>query len=76
MPQCQFPVFAVFVFQKSYTENILGIGQNKSQSSYFSRSITESKSETEGSQEAATPPHGTGHPQAALGAGVGPWSTS
>ena len=28
---------AVFVFQKSYTGNILGIGRNKSQKSYFSR---------------------------------------
>jgi hypothetical protein len=27
--------FAVFVFQNSYTGNILGIGRNKSQSSYF-----------------------------------------
>jgi hypothetical protein len=35
MPQCQFPVFAVFVFQKSYRENILRIGQNKRQSSFF-----------------------------------------
>jgi hypothetical protein len=26
---------AVFVFQKSYTRNILGIGRNKSRSSYF-----------------------------------------
>jgi hypothetical protein len=68
--------FAVFVFQKSYTGNILGIGRNKSQSSYFSRSVTESKDETEGSQEAAMPPHGAGHPQAMPGAGVGPWSTS
>jgi hypothetical protein len=32
MPQCQFPVF---VFQKSYTGNILWIGWNKSQNSYF-----------------------------------------
>jgi hypothetical protein len=67
---------AVFLFQKSYTRNILGIGQNKSQSSYFSRSVTESKAETEGSQRVAMPPHGAGHPQAAPGAGVGPWSTS
>jgi hypothetical protein len=44
------------VFQKSYTGNILGIGWNKSQSSYFSRHETKSKSETEGSQRAATPP--------------------
>jgi hypothetical protein len=47
---------AVFVFQKSYTRNILRIGRNKSQSSYFSRHETKSKSETEGSQRAATPP--------------------
>jgi hypothetical protein len=32
---------AVFVFQKSYTGNILRIGQNKSRTSYFSRSETE-----------------------------------
>jgi hypothetical protein len=31
---------AVFVFQKRYTGNILGIGRNKSQTFYFSRSIT------------------------------------
>jgi hypothetical protein len=28
---------AIFVFQKSYTGNILGIGRNKSRTSYFSR---------------------------------------
>jgi hypothetical protein len=76
MPQCQFPISAVFVFQKSYIGNILEIGRNKSQSSYFSRSITESKAETEGDQRAAAPPHGAGHPLAAPGCGVGPWSTS
>ena len=38
MPQCQFLFSAIFVFQKSYTGNILGIGRNKSQSSYFYRS--------------------------------------
>jgi hypothetical protein len=41
---------AIFVFQKSYTGNILGIRQNKSRSSYFSRHETESKAETEGGQ--------------------------
>jgi hypothetical protein len=30
-------ISAVFVFQKSYTGNILGIGRNKSRTSYFSR---------------------------------------
>jgi hypothetical protein len=46
---------AVFVFQKSYTGNILGIGRNKSQSSFFSRDETESKVETKGDQGPATP---------------------
>jgi hypothetical protein len=46
----------VFVFQKSYTGNILGIGRNKSRSSYFSLYETESKAETEGGQRTATPP--------------------
>jgi hypothetical protein len=76
MPQCQFPVSAVFVFQKSYIGNILRIGRNKSQISYFSRSVTESKAEMEGCQRAAAPPHGAGHPLATPGCGVGPWATS
>ena len=37
MPQCQFLFSAVFVFQKSYTGNILKIGQFKDRSSYFYR---------------------------------------
>jgi hypothetical protein len=37
MPQCQFLFFAIFVFQKNYTGNIIGIGRDKSQTSYFSR---------------------------------------
>jgi hypothetical protein len=41
---------AIFVFQKSYIRNILRIGWNKSQSSYFSRYEIESKAEMEGSQ--------------------------
>jgi hypothetical protein len=40
---------AVFVFQKSYTGNILGIGRNESQTCYFSRSVAKSEDETEGS---------------------------
>jgi hypothetical protein len=46
---------AVFVFQKSYTGNILGIGRNESQSSYLPDKKIESKGETESSQEAAAP---------------------
>jgi hypothetical protein len=66
---------SVFVFHKNYTGNILGIGRNKSQNSYFSRSVTESKGETEWCQVAAAPRHGMGHPLVAPGCGVGPWPT-
>jgi hypothetical protein len=55
MPQCHFLFSAVFVFQKSYTGNILGIGRNESQSSYLSDKKTESKGEMEGGQRAAIP---------------------
>jgi hypothetical protein len=34
---------AVFVFQKSYTGNILGIKRNKFQKSYFSRKLPEDR---------------------------------
>jgi hypothetical protein len=75
MPQCQFLFFVVFVFPKSYIGNILGIGRNKSQSFYLSDMKTESKGETEKSQEAATPWGGVAPPLAALGPGVGPLGT-
>jgi hypothetical protein len=55
MPHRQFLFSAIFVFQKSYTGNILGIGQNESQSSYLPDTKTESEGETEESQEAAAP---------------------
>jgi hypothetical protein len=55
MPQCQFLFSVVFVFQKSYIGNILGIGRNKSRSSYFADTKTESKREMEEDQEVATP---------------------
>jgi hypothetical protein len=55
MPHCQFLFSAVFVFQKTYTGHILEIGRNESQSSYLPDTKTESKVETEESQEAAAP---------------------
>jgi hypothetical protein len=55
MPQCQFLFSAVFVFQKSYTGNILEIGQNKFRSSYLLERKTESRGEMELDQEAAAP---------------------
>jgi hypothetical protein len=63
---------AVFVFQKSYTGNILRIGQNEAQSSYFPWHEIESKEELEGAQEVATPPGGAGAPLGAPPYGVGP----
>jgi hypothetical protein len=45
---------AVFVFQKSYTENIFEIGRNEGRTSYFSRHETKSEGEPEG---ARGPPH-------------------
>jgi hypothetical protein len=53
---------AIFVFQKSYTGNILGIRQNEARNSYFPRHETESKAETEEGQEVGTPPGGAGAP--------------
>jgi hypothetical protein len=41
---------AVFVFQKSYTGNILGIGRNEARTSYFSQHETKSQGELEGGQ--------------------------
>jgi hypothetical protein len=46
---------AVFVFQKSYTGNILRIGRNESRSSYLPDTKTESSGETETDQGAAAP---------------------
>jgi hypothetical protein len=46
---------AIFVFQKSYIGNILRIGQNKSLTFNFSRSIMKSKDETEGARSQAHP---------------------
>jgi hypothetical protein len=45
---------AVFVFQKSYTGNILGIGQNKFLKSFFPRSFQRSEEELEGGHEGPT----------------------
>jgi hypothetical protein len=50
MPQCQFPIFAIFVFQKSYTRNILRIGRNKSQSSYFPEASRSPKQRQKGAR--------------------------
>jgi hypothetical protein len=48
---------AIFVFQKSYTGNILGIGRNKFRNSYFSRTEDEDRTRAGGGLEAG---HTTG----------------
>jgi hypothetical protein len=55
MPQCQFLFSTIFLFQVFTKGNILGIGRNKSQSSYFADTKMESKAEMEEGNEAATP---------------------
>jgi hypothetical protein len=44
---------AIFVFQKSYIGNILGIGRNKFQKSYFPRKLSEDRKRAGGGPEAA-----------------------
>jgi hypothetical protein len=47
---------AIFVFQKSCTVNILGIGQNEFLKSYFSRNLPEiQRGDGEGPQATLTP---------------------
>jgi hypothetical protein len=48
---------AVFVFRKSYTGTILGIGRNKSRTSYIYRSFTKTEDETEEGQGPGWPRH-------------------
>jgi hypothetical protein len=58
LTRCHSAIFlfsAIFVFQKSYTGNILGIGRNESQSSYLPDMKMESRGETETDQGAAAP---------------------
>jgi hypothetical protein len=64
---------AIFVFHKSYTGNILGIGRNKSQTSYFYWSFVKTKDETEGGQEPGSPQGGTAQPLAAPPHGEASW---
>jgi hypothetical protein len=67
---------AVFVFQKCCTGNILGIGRNKSRTSYFYRSYAKTEDETEGRQGLGSPQGGAAQPLAAPPHGETAWSTS
>jgi hypothetical protein len=61
----------IFVFQKSYTGNILGIGRNKSRTSNIKRSFQKTEEETEMSQRLVSPPGGAAQPLAAPPYGEG-----
>jgi hypothetical protein len=53
---------AIFVFQKSYTGNILGIGQNKSRTSRYLTNLPEVRRGDRGGHRAATPQSGAAYP--------------
>ena len=72
MPQCQFPVFCCFWFQKSTSANILGIARNKRPRPYFFSAVTESEGETKRSHGAASPCLGSGLGLATPRGAVGP----
>jgi hypothetical protein len=63
---------AIFLFQVFTEGNILEIGRNKSRSSYFADTKTESKGETEKGNKPATPGAGAAQPLAEPPHDVGP----
>ena len=65
MPQCQFPVFYYFWFQKSCSGNILGIGRHEDRSPYFSNTYPESEGDPKGASGLGSPCLGAGPPLAA-----------
>jgi hypothetical protein len=64
---------AIFVFQKTYTGNILGIGRNKSRTSYFYRSFVKTEDKTEGGPGARLTTGGAAYPLAAPPHGEASW---
>jgi hypothetical protein len=66
---------AIFVFQKSYTRNILRIGRNKSRTSYFYQSFAKTEDDTERGQGPASPPGARPSPWPHPPMVRAPWST-
>src|SRR4051794_32448574 len=62
MPQCQFLFSAVFVFQKSCTENILGIERDKLPAPYNYEGTTVPENDRRGVSRVARPHPGTASP--------------
>jgi hypothetical protein len=63
---------AIFVFQKSYTENILEIGQNKSQTSRYLMKLPEDRRGDGADPESGHTTRGHGLPLARAGLWCGP----
>ena len=63
---------AVFVFQKSYSGNILGIGRNENPGPYYFVTYPESEGEMKTGTEPATPCGGVAPPSSAPPRGEGP----
>ena len=74
MPQCQFPVFCCFLFQKSCSGNILGIGHREDQSPYFPRKHPEVRKRVEDGPRRALTIARCGPPWPRLGMVRRPWS--
>ena len=72
MPSASFPVFCYFLFQKSYTGNILGIARDQNPRLYIVVTYTDTEGETEGSHEAPTQPGGATPPPGVWAGCVGP----
>ena len=74
LTRCQVPVscFLLFLFQKSYIGNILGIAWDENPASYFTITYTESKEETEEGTGVPSPRSGVAPPPGTPRHGEGP----
>jgi hypothetical protein len=63
---------AIFVFQKSYTGNILRIGRNQSQTSRYFTELPEHRRGDKAGPEGGHTTRGMAHPWPAQACGVGP----
>ena len=66
--------FLLFLFPERQKINILGIGRDKSQSYYFSRSNTEPRSKAGGGPQGGQTPLGAGKPWRRLEGVWAPWT--
>jgi hypothetical protein len=70
-------LFLLFLCFRKATQDIFSeLYETKAKVPIFPEASQSPKQRQRGCQRAAAPCHGAGHPLAALGCGVGPWSTS